>query len=54
MLSDYCKEIKEKFKISSSKIRKLIPTLSTKEKYVLHEENLKLYLKSWSKIKKNT
>ena len=52
MLSDYCKEIKEKFKISSSKIRKLIPTLSTKEKYVLHEKNLKLYLSLGLKLKK--
>ena len=52
MLSDYCKEIKEKFKISSSKIRKLIPTLSTKEKYVLHECNLKLYLSLGLKLKK--
>ena len=52
MLSDYCKEIKEKFKISSSKIRKLIPTLSTKEKYVLHEENLKLYIKLGLKVTK--
>ena len=44
MLSDYCKEIKNKFKISSGNVHKLIPTLNDKEKYVLHEENLKLYL----------
>ena len=44
MLSDYCKEIKNKFKISSGNVHKLIPTLNDKEKYVLHEETLKLYL----------
>ena len=44
MLSDYCKDIKNKFKISSGNVYKLIPTLNDKEKYVLHEENLKLYL----------
>ena len=44
MLSHYCQSIKDKFKISNGKVRKLIPTLYDKEKCVLHEENLKLYL----------
>ena len=44
MLSGYCKDIKNKFKISSGNVHKLISTLYDKEKYVLHEENLKLYL----------
>ena len=44
MLSDYCREIKNKFKISSGNVNKLIPTLNDKKNYVLHEENLKLYL----------
>ena len=52
MLSDYCREIKNKFKISSGNVNKLIPTLSDKKNYVLHEENLKLYLSLRSKIKK--
>ena len=51
MLSDYCKDIKNKFKISSRNVHKLIPTLNDKEKYVLHEENL---FKSWFKIKSST
>ena len=51
MLSDYCKEIKEKFKISSGNVHKLIPTLNDKEKYVLHEEDLKLYLRLGLKLK---
>ena len=54
MLSDYCREIKEKFKISSGNVNKLIPTLSDKKNYVLHEENLKLYLSLGLKLKKNT
>ena len=52
MLSDYCKDIKNKFKISSGNVQKLIPTLYDKENCVLHEENLKLYLSLGFKIKK--
>ena len=51
MLSDYCKDIKNKFKISSGNIHKLIPTLNDREKYVLHDENLKLYLSLGLKLK---
>ncbi|MCG8571961.1 MAG: endonuclease VII domain-containing protein [Spirochaetes bacterium] len=50
MLSDYCKEIKNIFKISNGKVHKLIPTLAPKKKYVLHEVNLKLYLKLGLKL----
>ena len=52
MLSDYCREIKNKFKISSGNVNKLIPTLCDKKNYVLHEENLKLYLSLGLKLKK--
>ena len=52
MLSDYCREIKNKFNISSGNVHKLIPTLSDKKNYVLHEENLKLYLSLGLKSKK--
>ena len=52
MLSDYCQKIKNRFKISSGNVSKLIPTLYHKEKYVLHEENLKLYLSLGLKLKK--
>ena len=44
MLSPYCEEIRDKFKISTGLVQKLIPTLSKKEKYVLHYRNLQLYL----------
>ena len=52
MLSDYCREIKNKFNISSGNVHKLIPTLGDKKNYVLHEENLKLYLSLGLKLKK--
>ena len=52
MLSNYCREIKNKFKISSGNVNKLIPTLNDKKNYVLHEENLKLYLSLGLKLKK--
>jgi len=44
MLSEYCKQIKGKFNISIGQVKKLIPTLSDKQKYVLHYRNLQLYL----------
>ena len=51
ILSDYCQSIKDKFKISNGKVRKLIPTLYNKEKYVLYEENLEIYLSLGLKLK---
>ena len=52
MLSDYCKEIAEKYNISIGLVRKLIPTLKDKKEYVLHYRNLQLYLDLGLKIKK--
>ena len=52
MLSTYCKEIADKFNMSSGLVKKLIPTLGGKEKYVLHYRNLQLYLDLGMKLKK--
>ncbi|MCG8569826.1 MAG: hypothetical protein MJB14_06775, partial [Spirochaetes bacterium] len=43
---------KNKFKITSGNVSKLLPTLYDKEKYVLHERNLELYLSLGLKLKK--
>ena len=51
MLSDYARKIKE-HSVSSGKVPKLVTTLLDKEKYVLHYQNLKLYLSLGLKIKK--
>ena len=44
MLSKYCKEIADKCKIKVGDVKKLIPNLGNKTKYVLHYRNLQLYL----------
>ena len=52
MLSPYCKLILEKFNIKIGQVKKLIPTLADKQKYVLHYRNLQLYLDLGLKLKK--
>ena len=52
MISRDCKEIAEKYKISISQVNILIPTLKDKKEYVLHYQNLQLYLDLGLKIKK--
>ena len=52
MLSEYCKEIATKYNISTGLVHKLIPTLSNKQKYVLHYRNLQLYIDLGLKVNK--
>ena len=52
MLSEYCKKIATKYNISTGLVHKLIPTLSNKQKYVLHYRNLQLYIDLGLKVNK--
>lgn len=52
MLSNYCKQIAEKFHLSMGLVTKLIPTLNNREKYVLHYRNLQLYIDLGLKVSK--
>ena len=44
MLLEYCKKIADKYQIKVGDVKKLIPNLGNKIKYVLHYRNLQLYL----------
>ena len=52
MLSEYQLKIADLYKIPIGIVRKLVPKFFNKEKYVLHYENLQLYLKLGLKLKK--
>ena len=52
MLSDYAKSIAEKFQLSVGGVRKLVTSLGSREKYVLHVRNLKLYTDLGMKLTK--
>ena len=52
MLSDYAKNIAEKFQLTIGGVRKLITSLGPRKKYVLHVRNLKLYTDLGMKLTK--
>ena len=53
ILSKYCTEIADDYEIKVDDVKKLIPNLSNKTKYVLHYRNLRLYLSLGMKLTKN-
>ena len=44
MLSKYCKDIVDWYGIKVGRVKKLIPNLYYKVKYVVHYKNLRYYL----------
>ena len=52
ILSNYCKSIADKYEIKVGDVKKLIPNLGNKTKYVLHYKNLQLYLSLGMKLTK--
>ena len=53
MLSDYQLKITDLYNIPIGNVKKLVPNFFDKEKYVIHYENLLLYLRLGLKLKKN-
>ena len=54
MLSEYQLKITDLYNIPIGNVKKLVPNFFDKKKYVLHYENLQLYLRQRLKLKKNT
>ena len=52
ILSKYCKSIADKYEVKVGDVKKLIPNLSNKTKYVVHYRNLQLYLSLGIKLTK--
>ena len=44
MLSDYCEKIADEYGIKDGGLKKLVPDLGNKTKYIVHCKNLSLYL----------
>ena len=54
MLPCYKLKIADLYNIPTSNDKKLVPKIFNKEKYVLHDENLQLYLRLSLKLTKKT
>ena len=52
ILSNYCKNIADKYDIKVGDMKKSIPNLGNKTKYVVHYRNLQLYLSLGMKLTK--
>ena len=52
MLSDFQLKIADHFNIPIGNVKKIEPNFFDKEKYVIHYENLQLYLRLGLKLKK--
>ena len=52
MLSEYPLKIADLYNIPIGNVKKLVPNFFNKERYVIHYENLKLYLRPGLKLKK--
>ena len=52
MLSQYCSNIGDKYQIKFGGVRKLVPNLGNKRKYVVQYKNLQLYLSLEVKLTK--
>ena len=52
MLSKYCKKVADKYEIKVGDVKKIIPNLGNKTKYVGHHRNLQLYLSLGMKLTK--
>ena len=50
MLSDYCKDIASRYNIKVGSVKKLIPNLIPKVRYIIHYEYLKYYLSLGMKL----
>ena len=52
MLSKYCKDITDWYNIKVADVKKLVPNLGDKVKYVVHYKNLQYYLSLGMKLVK--
>ena len=50
MLSKYCSEIANKYKIKVGGVKKIVPNLKGKVKYIVHYRNLQYYLSLGMKL----